>query len=321
MGLDPLNIRADARFVASQSDHVSINRDAVVAFCNAIAQDSQFQIPQWELGFHFVDGRELTTAYVFVLDSLNFCFWGTPKWRRRHNGQYLSGYWALAAALTRQARTSPGFLDAHALAALETDELGRVLAGNPTIPLLEERAYNLRELGSWAIERFQGTFSNVLEAVNYDAIELVRLLVSDLVSFQDEAAYKGKAIRFYKRAQILAADLSGAFQSQGREQLSRMPALTAFADYRVPQMLRHYGILRYSQALAGKVDNRIELEAGSGEEIEIRANNIWAVELIRQQLGEVRISVPSYAIDWLLWSRSQTHKDMKPHHRTRTIYY
>jgi hypothetical protein len=318
---DPLGVRAGACFVASKADHVSIGQDAIVAFCGAIARDSQFQFPEWETGYHFVDGGELTIAYIFVLDTINFCFWGDPKWRRPYNGQYLDGYWALAAALTQEVQGNPNFLDASKLATLDAAVLGRVLDGKPTIPLLEERAVNLRELGRWIAERFHGRFSNVLEAISFDAIELVRLLVGELSSFRDEAVYKGRGIRFYKRAQILAADLYGAFQGKGWGKLSRVQELTAFADYKVPQILRHYGILRYSETLAAKVDNFIELEAGASEEVEIRASAIWAVELMRQQLGKAQIDIPSHRIDWLLWSNSQSNRDMGPHHRILTVYY
>ena len=43
-----------------------------------------------------------------------------------------------------------------------------------------------------------------------------------------------------------------------------------FADYRVPQILRHVGILRYSPALCARVDARTEVPFASDEETEIR---------------------------------------------------
>jgi len=61
-----------------------------------------------------------------------------------------------------------------------------------------------------------------------------------------------------------------------------MGNVTAFADYKLPQVLQHVGILQYSPSLEHKVDNGIFLEAGSPEELEIRENTIWAVELIKR---------------------------------------
>lgn len=60
---------------------------------------------------------------------------------------------------------------------------------------------------------------------------------------------------FYKRAQILVADLIGAFQDYNTEQtFTNAEQLTMFADYRVPQILRELNILRYSDRLSQLID-------------------------------------------------------------------
>ena len=101
-----------------------------------------------------------------------------------------------------------------------------------------------------------------------------------------------------------------------------MGNVTAFADYKLPQVLRHVGILQYEQALEHKVDQAIFLEAGSPEEIEIRANTIWAVELIRQELTQMGKELRAFEIDWILWNLGQQKKKKKkPYHRTKTIFY
>jgi hypothetical protein len=155
---------------------------------------------------------------------------------------------------------------------------------------------------------------------------LVRLVVGGLSSFRDEAIYQGRRVGFYKRAQILAADLHGAAgsrepRSRSWGDLARLYELTAFADYKLPQILRHQGILRYSSPLAEMVDRQVLLPAGSSEEVEIRASTVWAVELLRQEIQAQGLDLPSYRIDWLLWSASQESGQMRPYHRTRTIYY
>jgi hypothetical protein len=318
---DPLDVREAARFVVDASRQVSIDRDALAAYCCQLAQESQVPRPEWESELHFAGEQEATIAYIFCLDTVNFCFWGDPKWRRPYRRQWLDGYWALAAALTEELNTNPHFVDVDNLVQLDAAMLQRVLDGIPTIPLLDERASNLRELGRWVADRFDGRFSEVVRAAEFDAIALVRLVVDGLSSFRDQAAYKGRVVPFYKRAQILAADLHGAFRGRGWPALARMEALTAFADYKLPQLLRHQGILRYAAPLAEKVDNQVLIQAGSEEEVEIRANTVWAVELMAQQLEASGVHYPSYQIDWMLWHASQESGHMKPYHRTRTIYY
>ena len=66
----------------------------------------------------------------------------------------------------------------------------------------------------------------------------------------------GVQVFFYKRAQIFVADLFGAFEGQGLGAFHDISALTMFADYRVPVVLRLMGILRYSPALAALVSSR-----------------------------------------------------------------
>jgi len=82
------------------------------------------------------------------------------------------------------------------------------------------------------------------------------------------------------------------------------------------------GILRYSQGLAKKVDQKVLIEAGSAEEVEIRANTLWAVELIRQELCSMEIGLRAFEIDWILWNVGQGEEcRVKPYHRTLTIFY
>ncbi len=138
--------------------------------------------------------------------------------------------------------------------------------------------------------------------------------------------YKGALVHFYKRAQILVGDIWAAY---GRPSDPTHPycftdiaELTMFADYRVPQILRHMGVLRYSEALAHKVDTKQEIPFGSDEETEIRAATIVAVDLLQKELHKQGLSLLVLEVDWLLWQWGERVKDeIPPHHRTLTIYY
>jgi len=98
--------------------------------------------------------------------------------------------------------------------------------------------------------------------------------------------------------------------------------LTAFADYKVPQVLRRLGVLVYDDDLAHSIDTRQLLPAGGEAEIEIRAATIWCCELIRQAVAEQGESMTAYEIDWALWQAGQTAApDDRPYHRTLTQLY
>ena len=158
--------------------------------------------------------------------------------------------------------------------------------------------------------------------VGWWRLNLVRLLTEKLASFRDVAEYLGSRVFFYKRAQIFAADLHAAFDGKGWGSFKDIDKLTAFADYKLPQVLRHLGIFDYAEALAQKVDEKIHLDEGSPEEIEIRANTIWAVELIQRELEQMGKRLRSIEIDWILWNLGQGMEfRVKPYHRTLTIFY
>ena len=65
-----------------------------------------------------------------------------------------------------------------------------------------------------------------------------------------------------------------AFGGGGMGDLYRTEELTVFADYKLPQVLRRLGVLRYAPHLAERIDRLKPLEAGSREEGEIRAATV-----------------------------------------------
>ena len=101
-----------------------------------------------------------------------------------------------------------------------------------------------------------------------------------------------------------------------------MDQLTAFADYKLPQVLRHLGVLKYARDLDLKVDEEVLLNPGGPEEVEIRANTIWAVEGIRRELALGGQDLKAFEIDGILWNMGQQDRyRSKPYHKTITIYY
>jgi hypothetical protein len=120
-------------------------------------------------------------------------------------------------------------------------------------------------------------------------------------------------VGFWKRAQIVPNDLALA----GVASFHDLDRLTIFADNLVPHVLRIDGVLRYSEALAARIDSGELLHAGSSEEREVRACAVHVCELISAASG-----VPARTLDTWLWSRGQapSYKAV-PRHRTRTVYY
>jgi hypothetical protein len=145
--------------------------------------------------------------------------------------------------------------------------------------------------------------------------------VQHFPSFNDTTLYRTHTVRFYKRAQICVADLYNAFAGQQWGEFNDIEQLTIFADYKLPQVLRHANVLEYQTTLAQNIDNRELIKAGSEEEVEIRAATIWACELLRRVMLNHGRHMTAVDIDMRLWQLGQQSADMRPYHRTRTIYY
>ncbi len=331
---DDLGVLSSTRRVVEHAAHACINRDNMQhvggKFLETYTPTTE---PIWYERFHFHDGTERTVNWLLVLDALNFCFWaekGQPRWRIDYHGEILDGYWAEAAALTRAVEEGFALWDAQYLSAMSREDLVYIFRGIPaadgsagiTIPLFEARLAHVHEVGRVLLERYSGQFARAVEQAEGSAVKLASLLAQDFSSFRDIASYRGHEVRFFKRAQICVADLYGAFGGKRWGAFTDLAKLTIFADYKLPQVLRHYGVLEYDPRLAERVDNQELLEPGGEEEVELRAATIWACELLRREMSQASgRTITAVEIDQLLWYLGQNTSEMRPYHRTRTIYY
>jgi len=289
-------ILEEIKFVVDNSKGVKINTLEIEKITKNFFKRSWGDILSVPLG------KKQKIAFNFILASLNFSYWGDPKWEIEYENKRLGGSKGMATSIVR---TGEKIFDPQFLKNLSEEEVKHIFRGNTVIPLLKERLEILRELGRVVCEEFGGDFENV---INQDAGKMLEILTTKFSFFNDSTFYNNKKIHFHKKAQLLIGDL----YEMGL--IDNVDDLTAFADYKIPLVLRKLGILVYSEELATLVDNKIEIIFGDPKEVEIRANMIWAVELIRKELGVTAMDVDHY-----LWLLSQGNTD--PYHLTRTIYY
>ena len=331
---DELGVLRSTQWVVQQAKRVQINRDHLRAVCSEfLKRYTPATEVTWYERFHFFDGTERTVNWLLVLDALNFCFWAEkdqPRWRIDYHGEILDGYWAEAAALSRAVEEGIELWDAGYLSTMSREDLAYIFRGvqatdgaaGAMIPLFEQRLEHVHEVGRVLLERYDGQFARAVNQAGGSAVKLALLLAQDFSSFRDVAGYRGREVRFFKRAQICVADLHGAFGGRRWGAFSDLAKLTIFADYKLPQVLRHYGVLEYHRSLAERVDEQELLEAGGEAEVELRAATIWACELLRREMSDLAgIVITAVELDQLLWYLGQNASDMRPYHRVRTIYY
>ena len=126
----------------------------------------------------------------------------------------------------------PLAISAARLASIDEEGVRALLRWPRPVPLASERARLLREVGRGLTALYSGLASEMVRQAGGSAVQLVSLVAAAFPGFRDHAVLHGRQIFFYKRAQIFAGDLWGAFQGQGLGAFHDIDQLTMFADYR-----------------------------------------------------------------------------------------
>ncbi|EEQ98237.1 conserved hypothetical protein [Perkinsus marinus ATCC 50983] len=324
--------------VVRTAHDVTINTKALDDFARSLRGDARTAARPWDqCDCHLIvdvttdDGAELTALYVLLLDCMNFCFWPAGNFEYEQLGNGVK--WALTGPQGSE------WCKMDRLAEVTADEVcdwfnhGAGIVDEKDgwrpqeFPLISERVRLVREVARGLRDEYHGSALELVESADGSALRLMRILSAQFSGFRDQAIDPdtGRQVFLYKRAQICTADVWGAFRRDGksvREKLNfrDMRALTMFPDYRVPQLLRHKGILIYSSRLENIIDSGRTIPAGSRTELEIRACTVHACHEI-VEIAQ-REDIFDVTLDWLLWQEGEAVRDeIKPHHRTLTIFY
>lgn len=311
------------KFVVDTSKFVHINREAVKTIASRF-QKEDWKIPSLDPRYHFLAKEKRTLQYFFILDSINFSFWQNGKRRsfvKKFGNEYIRGYNALALGLKHAFLKDRRMEQTEFLIRIRRKEFLEAIDAQGKLPMLKKRLHTLHQNALILKNVFEDSVEQLVKKANKDASILIELLVTHFPSFNDTAQLEGQEIKFYKRAQLFISDINLAFQDKECGEFKNIGELTCFADYRLPQILRHWNIVEYESSLATLVDGLKPIKRGSREEIEIRAATIWAVEYLKNDLKKLHIEITSRDLDLLLWQKAKEMKNAKPHHRVRTIFY
>ena len=284
-------VRAHCGAVAATARSVAID----VAALDAVAAAPTATL---DPHLHHLDGSpEEVSRYLLTLDAINFGSGWFPTLRKLPGA---SGYTTIARRLRDRFREHGPWSNVE-LRALDATMVAGTLGQSPDHELMSLYAQALRALGDWLGPR---SALDVIDAAAGSGEALATELAASMTLFDDRG--------FYKRAQIVAADLALA----GVATFGDLDRLTIFADNLVPHVLRCDGVLVYDARLAARIDSGQLLRMGP-QEHEIRACAVHACELLSARLG-----VAPRVLDNWLWNRGQSPEyKTRPRHRCRCVYY
>ena len=305
-----------SKFVVENSNDVKINYEKIQTLIDEIEDF----IPKHYLLFND-DIMSLNTEDIInlllILNSNNCCFWGDPKWTIELEGNEYDGGEALLYATLNIFKTYKGKEVFNYLANITQDDFAKLLKGNVEIPLLEERYEVVTNVAKVVIKEMNGNFYEYIKDFSSDG-ELFKLIIDKFPSSKDVRLYKGQEIPLYKLAQLLTSDILHILEYKDKKNVD-YSNLIGCSDYKIPQILRSYGILEYSDDLANIVDNKIEIEENNPFEVEIRASMLVVIDYIYNAING---SVCKMDINDYIWLKGKNKSLIhKPYHLTRTLSY
>jgi hypothetical protein len=312
--------------VIETATHVRVSRPAIDAVASWLAyEELPFPHNLSTAPYDPDTDRGRAIDLIMLVSCLNFAFTdfdSAETFVVERDGQRLVDTDGMSACLHAALAAGVPLLDGTYLASVTRDQLDDIFRGSVTMPLLDERAAILNEVGRVLVEQYDGRFSRFVDdcrpALYADGDGLLERMLHEFPRFDDVSEYRGLTVRFYKLAQLAMWSMHGA----GLVTITDIDRMTAFADYIVPVALRVMGVLEYTPTLERTITERVPVPRDSDEEIEIRASSLYATALLTDAINQRRpddrrIIIPQ--LDFRLWKAY--HATSWPHHLTRTIMY
>lgn len=294
-------------YVVENSEYVKINERKIDEFVGSINEELDYK--HWLSDYKTKFTENEMILFLFFIESMNFCFWKEPffTFQNTKRSEAMFYLW-LNATLNHNELLSLSYLEK--LKYEDFIEIFGVEEGN-----LKNRYNLLKETVKTIIEK-TNFFENIYSIKTIDS--LYKFIVENFKSFKDVAWYKGKEIFFYKRATLLVNDLFELCDTINKNIISIDDCLGC-ADYVIPKGLRSLGILEYNVELSNLIDTEKLIEKYSEYEVEIRANMLWTLEMIKNKLNDRGIYINSVRLDNIIWKKCRGKQGKS--HRTDTIYY
>ena len=319
-----MDIFPDLEELFRKSKYVQIDNKALQSFTTELLNINDKFDANSLLSFASDRSLEERLQLSFFFNTQTFYFWAQenePKWAIDYKDKSYDGSVALAKCFERSMERTNDVFDAKYFNDLDISKTEEFFKGNVQIPLLAKRVQMFNEGGYVLLQKFNGQYSNVVEKSGYDALRLLRLIIDNFSYYNDQTYYHSTLLNFHKRAQLQVIMTHNLLETSKKKGLKNIESLIGCADYKLPQILRHFGVLEYDGELSGIVDSHTLIDEYSEYEVEIRIGMLVCLKKISEELRNHGSDVPPILLDGKLWRMSQTVENMKPYHKTITINY
>ena len=305
-------IKESCNYVAKNSKYVSINYDVLDEYIKNIdLRNLKFWLSSNPYNLFDMDIDKIIN-FMLIFDSIDYCFWGQPKWTIETLEGKKDGCDALLYALLNYVKK----VDKVDFSNVSFKEFSDILKGNVDIPFLKERYDTVVSICDIVNKKMNGNFYNYIKNINNDD-ELFDIIINNFNAFYDVREYNNQKIYFYKLAQLLTSDILHIKELINGTKVD-YSHLVGCADYKIPQTLRALGIIEFNCLLSKIVDNKQLIDESSMYEVEIRANMIEVIGYINSKLK----NTCSIDINDYLFLASKNVKDIvKPYHLCKNKNY
>lgn len=146
--------------------------------------------------------KQLIINFLLIYDSINFSFWGNPRWTIDTEKGKEDGSIALLYAMLKYVKEN----NSTDFSKMTKEEFAKILKGNVEIPLLEERYKIVKNISETVNRKMNGNFYEYIKDITSD-VELFNIIIKNFPSLKDERKYKEETIYLYKLGQLLVSDI------------------------------------------------------------------------------------------------------------------
>ena len=165
-------IKASCNYVSINSRYVLIDYEKLDEYIKTIdLKNIKFWLSSNPYNL-FDIGIDKIINFMLLFDSINYCFWGQPKWTIDTVEGEKDGSDALLYALLNYVKK----LDRIDFTNVTFEEFSNILKGNVDIPFLQERYNTVITICNVVNKKMNGNFYDYIKDINKDSNYLILLL-------------------------------------------------------------------------------------------------------------------------------------------------